>query len=90
MESISPDALLCILHLSKKIENLYHTSYNIKYLFSINRPVRVNMDLSTSMKKTEKRFPMVARYRAGCDSNGKMQVQYLIKVQCRAQHLLSL
>ncbi|KAK3747538.1 hypothetical protein RRG08_030071 [Elysia crispata] len=36
------------------------------------RPVRLRVDLSTDMQFNGKRFPIVAKYKAGCDSEGKL------------------
>ncbi|RUS90574.1 hypothetical protein EGW08_001662 [Elysia chlorotica] len=36
------------------------------------RPVRLNLDLSGSMKNVNKRWPLIAKYRAGCDRDGKL------------------
>ncbi|BFZ03639.1 hypothetical protein BsWGS_06678 [Bradybaena similaris] len=37
------------------------------------RPVRICVDLSTNMKFSSKRFPIYAKYKAGCDLHGKLQ-----------------
>uniref|UniRef100_A0A0B7AUW5 FAD-binding PCMH-type domain-containing protein n=1 Tax=Arion vulgaris TaxID=1028688 RepID=A0A0B7AUW5_9EUPU len=37
------------------------------------RPVRLNVDLSTNMKFNSKRFPIYAKYKAGCDNDGKLK-----------------
>ncbi|KAH9519697.1 hypothetical protein Btru_070660 [Bulinus truncatus] len=37
------------------------------------RPVRLNVSLSTNMKFNSKRFPILARYKAGCDRSGKLK-----------------
>ncbi|XP_055877784.1 uncharacterized protein LOC106061888 isoform X2 [Biomphalaria glabrata] len=37
------------------------------------RPVRLNINLSTNMKFNSKRFPILAKYKAGCDRSGKLK-----------------
>ncbi|KAK3793085.1 hypothetical protein RRG08_038590 [Elysia crispata] len=36
------------------------------------RPVRLNVDLAANMKFTSKRWPLLAKYKAGCDRDGKL------------------
>ncbi|GFO32658.1 indole-3-acetaldehyde oxidase [Plakobranchus ocellatus] len=41
------------------------------------RPVRLNLDLSTNMNNTNKRSPLLVKYKAGCDRNGKLVAIYI-------------
>ncbi|KAK3803382.1 hypothetical protein RRG08_005836, partial [Elysia crispata] len=36
------------------------------------RPVRLNLDLSANMKNVGKRWPLLAKYKAGCNKDGKL------------------
>ncbi|GFO33255.1 xanthine dehydrogenase/oxidase, partial [Plakobranchus ocellatus] len=40
-------------------------------------PVRLNLDLSTNMNNTNKRSPLLAKYKVGCDKNGKLVAIYI-------------